>query len=185
MVSWNTPAGLKRSLRALLPWLSCLNGAKTIETESWSTKWPALSTSLASSERHRSLDALSQAWSSIVGLGTGQGPVLAVTFLGANIVSCPAHNRSPIFLAPAGGHPLERRAAGGGVRRWDRRVPRRGSGCRGACSNAYFQCGLPPEGRVRAYYLQRTRFESIAERKLRRHQLTEDGNVEIGGRDLR
>ena len=71
MVSWNTPAGLKRSLRALLPWLSCLNGAKTIETESWSTKWPALSTSLASSERHRSLDALSQAWSSIVGLGTG------------------------------------------------------------------------------------------------------------------
>ena len=31
--------------------------------------------------------------------------------------------------------------------------------------------------------LQRTRFESIAERKLRR-QLTEDGNVEISGRDL-
>jgi hypothetical protein len=38
---------------------------------------------------------------------------------------------------------------------------------------------------VEAYYLQRTRFESIAERKLRRRQLTEDGNVEIGGRDLR
>jgi len=36
-----------------------------------------------------------------------------------------------------------------------------------------------------AYYLQRTRFESIAERKLRRRQLTEDGNVEIRGRDLR
>ena len=31
----------------------------------------------------------------------------------------------------------------------------------------------------------RTRFESIAERKLRRRQLTEDGNVEIIGRDLR
>jgi hypothetical protein len=33
--------------------------------------------------------------------------------------------------------------------------------------------------------LQRTRFESIAARKLRQRQLTEDGNVEIGGRDLR
>jgi hypothetical protein len=38
---------------------------------------------------------------------------------------------------------------------------------------------------VEAYYLQRTRFEGIAERKLRRTQLPEDGNVEIGGRDLR
>src|SRR5499427_5810735 len=41
-----------------------------------------------------------------------------------------------------------------------------------------------PERCVEAYYLQRTRFESIAERKLRRRQLTEDGNVEISGRDL-
>jgi hypothetical protein len=38
---------------------------------------------------------------------------------------------------------------------------------------------------VEAYYLQRTRFESIAERKLRRRQLSEDGNIEITGRDLR
>ena len=38
---------------------------------------------------------------------------------------------------------------------------------------------------VAPYYLQRTRFESIAEGKLRRRQLTEDGNVEISGRDLR
>jgi hypothetical protein len=38
---------------------------------------------------------------------------------------------------------------------------------------------------VEAYCLRRTRFESIAERKLRRRQLTEDGNVEISGRDLR
>ena len=38
---------------------------------------------------------------------------------------------------------------------------------------------------LEAYYLQRTRFERIAERKLRRRQLTEDGNVEISGRDLR
>ena len=58
------------------------------------------------------------------------------------------------------------------------RVPRR-----------VFQRLLPerptPERCVEAYYLQRTRFESIAERKLRRRQLNEDGNVEIGGRDLR
>jgi hypothetical protein len=42
-----------------------------------------------------------------------------------------------------------------------------------------------PERCVDAYYLQRTRFESIAERKLRRRQLAEDGNVEISGRDFR
>jgi hypothetical protein len=42
-----------------------------------------------------------------------------------------------------------------------------------------------PERCVEAYYLQRTRFESIAERKLRRRQLTEDGDVEISGRDVR
>lgn len=56
------------------------------------------------------------------------------------------------------------------------RVPRRG-----------FQRLLPehptPERCVEAYYLQRTRFESIAERKLRRRQLTEDRNVEISGPD--
>ena len=38
-----------------------------------------------------------------------------------------------------------------------------------------------PERCVEAYYLQRTRFERIAERKLRRRQLSEDGNVEITG----
>ena len=59
------------------------------------------------------------------------------------------------------------------------RVPRR-----------VFQRLLPerptPERCVEAYYLQRTRFESIAQRKLRRRQLlTEDGDVEISGRDLR
>ena len=58
------------------------------------------------------------------------------------------------------------------------RVPRR-----------VFQRLLPerptPERCVETYYLQRTRFESIAARKLRRRQLTQDGNVEIGGRDLR
>ena len=58
------------------------------------------------------------------------------------------------------------------------RVPRR-----------VFQRLLPerptPERCVEAFFLQRTRFESIAERKLRRRQLTEDGNVEINRRDLR
>ena len=52
-----------------------------------------------------------------------------------------------------------------------------------------FQRLLPerptPERCVEAYYLQRTRFERLAERKLRRRLLTEDGNVEITGRDLR
>ena len=58
------------------------------------------------------------------------------------------------------------------------RVPRR-----------VFQRLLPesptPERCLEAYYLQRARFETIAERKLRRRQLTDDGNVEITGRDLR
>ena len=52
-----------------------------------------------------------------------------------------------------------------------------------------FQRLLPeqptPERCVEAYYLQRTRFERIAERKVRHRQLAEDGNVEITGRDLR
>lgn len=42
-----------------------------------------------------------------------------------------------------------------------------------------------PERCVEASHLQRTRFERIVERKLRRRQLTEDGNVEITGRDMR
>ena len=42
-----------------------------------------------------------------------------------------------------------------------------------------------PERCLEAYHLQRTRLELVAERKLRRRQLTEDGNVEITGHDLR
>jgi hypothetical protein len=41
-----------------------------------------------------------------------------------------------------------------------------------------------PERCLEAYHLQRTRFELIAESKLRRRQLTDDLNVEIIGRDL-
>jgi len=44
---------------------------------------------------------------------------------------------------------------------------------------------LAPERCIEAFHLQRTRFEMIAERKLRRRQLTETGDVEITGRDLR
>jgi hypothetical protein len=44
---------------------------------------------------------------------------------------------------------------------------------------------VTPERCVEAYHLQRTRFERIAERKLRSGQLTEDGNVEIIGHDFR
>ena len=58
------------------------------------------------------------------------------------------------------------------------RVPRR-----------VFQRLLPerptPERCIEASYLQRTRFESVVERKLRRRQLTVAGNIEIRGRDLR
>jgi hypothetical protein len=42
-----------------------------------------------------------------------------------------------------------------------------------------------PEKCLEAYHLQRTWFELIAERKLRRRQLADDGNVDISGRDLR
>jgi hypothetical protein len=56
-------------------------------------------------------------------------------------------------------------------------------------SRRVFQRLLPErptaEPCVEAYYLQRTRFESIAEGKLCRRQLTEDGNIEVSGRDLR
>src|SRR5216683_6486170 len=45
--------------------------------------------------------------------------------------------------------------------------------------------GVTPERCIEAYHLQRTRFELLTERKLRRRQLTDDGNVEISGRDLR
>jgi hypothetical protein len=51
-----------------------------------------------------------------------------------------------------------------------------------------FQRLLPerptPERCVEAYYLQWTRFESIAEGKLRRRQLTEDRRVAIRGARL-
>ena len=44
---------------------------------------------------------------------------------------------------------------------------------------------VTPERCLETYHLQRTRFELIAEQKLRSRQLTDDGNVEINGRDLR
>jgi hypothetical protein len=44
---------------------------------------------------------------------------------------------------------------------------------------------LTPERCLEAYHLHRTRLELIAERKVRRRQLTDDGNVEITGRDFR
>ncbi len=42
-----------------------------------------------------------------------------------------------------------------------------------------------PQRCLEAFHLQRTRFELAVERKLRRRQLTDDGNVEITGRDMR
>ena len=43
---------------------------------------------------------------------------------------------------------------------------------------------VTPERCLEAYHQQRTRFELVAERKLRRRQLTDDGNLEITGRDV-
>jgi len=52
-----------------------------------------------------------------------------------------------------------------------------------------FQCILAqsptPQRCIEAYYLNRTQLERIAERKLRRRQLSDDANGEITGRDLR
>src|SRR5204863_9590132 len=42
-----------------------------------------------------------------------------------------------------------------------------------------------PQRCLEAYHLQRTRFELAVERKLRRRQLTDDGDVELNGRELR
>jgi hypothetical protein len=42
-----------------------------------------------------------------------------------------------------------------------------------------------PQRCLEAFHLQRTRFEMIVERKLRRRQLADDGNIEITSRDPR
>ena len=56
-------------------------------------------------------------------------------------------------------------------------------------SRRVFQILLPeaptPERCLKGYHFHRTRLELIAERKARRKRLTEDGSVEITGRDLR
>jgi Protein of unknown function (DUF1488) len=56
-------------------------------------------------------------------------------------------------------------------------------------SRRLFQILLPdapiPERCLEAYHIHRTLLELIAERKVRRRQLTEEGNIEITGRDLR
>jgi len=44
---------------------------------------------------------------------------------------------------------------------------------------------VTPKRCLEAYHLHRARLELIAERKVLRRQLTDDGNVEITGRDLR
>ena len=44
---------------------------------------------------------------------------------------------------------------------------------------------VTPDRCLAAFHLQRTRFQLIAERKLRNRQLTADGNLEINGRDMR
>jgi len=58
------------------------------------------------------------------------------------------------------------------------RVPRQVLRC-------FLDGAVTPERCVETYYLHRTRLERIAEEKLRARELTDDGNVEISGRDLR
>jgi hypothetical protein len=58
------------------------------------------------------------------------------------------------------------------------RVPR-------AVFRRFIDGSVTPERCIEAYHLQRTRFELITERKLRRRQLTDDANIEITGRNLR
>jgi hypothetical protein len=58
-------------------------------------------------------------------------------------------------------------------------------GCRGACFSGYWPSAPAPERSVEARCLQRIRFENVAKRKLHWRALTQDGNVEIRGRDLR
>ena len=43
---------------------------------------------------------------------------------------------------------------------------------------------VSPETCLESYHLHRTRFERAVEEKLRRRELTDDGNVELTGRDL-
>src|SRR5664279_3236404 len=44
---------------------------------------------------------------------------------------------------------------------------------------------VSPEKCLEAYHLHRTNFERAAEAKLRRKELSEDGNLDLTGRDLR
>jgi hypothetical protein len=50
---------------------------------------------------------------------------------------------------------------------------------------AILDSAIIPQRCIEIYHLERTRFEQIAETKLRARDLTEDGDVEITGRDLR
>src|SRR5260221_6136851 len=72
---------------------------------------------------------------------------------------------------------LERRPTG--CRIWDRDREYAGTVRVGRRVFQHLLSDSPtPERCVEGYHLHRTRFEQIAERKVRRRQLTEDGNVE-------
>ena len=70
------------------------------------------------------------------------------------------------------------------VRGRDRRVPWCGEGLAARAPNAYCRSGLLLSAASRRT-ISSGRFQSIAERKLRRRQTTEDGDAEISGHDLR
>jgi hypothetical protein len=44
---------------------------------------------------------------------------------------------------------------------------------------------VSPETCLESYHLHRTRFERVVEGKIQRRELSEDGNIDLTGRDLR
>ena len=56
--------------------------------------------------------------------------------------------------------------------------------CLGACSKSYFEMPQRLNAVSKPTIFSERGFERIAERKVRRRQLTADGNIEISGRDL-
>ena len=100
---------------------------------------------------------------------TAEHAALLLSVIEARLSVCTINTSAPPLKCIAGGRRVQWRGPGAAVRVFQRLLSERST----------------PERCVEAYYLQRTRFELIVERKLRRRQLTDDGNVEIVGRDFR
>jgi hypothetical protein len=100
--------------------------------------------------------------------------------LGENISGTPDEVMFSDFRPTPGGTPTGTLSSSASV--WENL--RGWSAFPNVCSkSSYWKPSRPSD--AEAYHLHRTRLELIAERKVRRRQLTDDGNVEITGRDLR